>query len=242
MTGGDGGTALRPAADPARLDALERQLRARFDVVETPVAVGDRAVPLLRPRSADDLISEADFVADERLPYWADVWPSSTVLARHVGGLWGGGRPLLELGCGLGLVSSSAAARGFDVLATDYYEDALRFAELNVGRTTGTALRTRHVDWRELPHDLPLFDVVLASDVLYEPAYASLVANVLARTLAPRGEAWVADPGRVATGMFLDEVARRGIQLERARAAQALLGRRRRSSAAPTRPRAGRGG
>jgi predicted nicotinamide N-methyase len=102
------------------------------------------------------------------------------------------------------------------VLATDYYEDALRFAELNVGRVTGTALRTLHLDWRALPADLPRFDVVLASDVLYEPAYAELVAEVFARTLGPRGEGWVADPGRVATGLFIDEVARRGIQLERA--------------------------
>ena len=39
---------------------------------------------------------------------------------------------------------------------------------------------------------------------------------MFARTLAPRAEGWVADPGRVATGMFLDECARRGIQLERA--------------------------
>ncbi len=214
MSGGGEGT--RDGVDAERMAALERELRTRFDVVETPVPVGDDQVTLLRPRSADALISEEDFVADERLPYWADVWPSSTVLARHVRSLRGGRRRLVELGCGLGLVSAHAALAGFDVLATDYYEDALRFAELNVARVAGVPLRTRLLDWRALPADLPRFDLVIASDVLYEPGYAALVAEVFARTLAPRGEGWVADPGRVATGLFLDECARRGIQLERA--------------------------
>jgi len=211
---GTAGDAADDAADDA---AVERDLRARFDVVEGTVRVAGRDVTLLRPRSADALISEADFVNDERLPYWADVWPSSIVLAGHVAAMRGTGRRLLELGCGLGLVAAHAARAGFDVLATDYYEDALRFAALNVRRVAGVAPATLHLDWRALPAELPRFDIVLASDVLYEPAYAELVADVLARTLAPRGEAWIADPGRLAAGMFVDECARRGIQLERAR-------------------------
>ena len=197
--------------------ALERDLRARFDVEETVVRVAGADVALLRPRNADALISEADFVRDERLPYWADVWPSSLVLAAHVAAMRGTGRRLLELGCGLGLVASQAVRTGFEVLASDYYDDALRFAALNVRRITGVTPATRNLDWRALPSDLPRFDVVLASDVLYEPSYAALVADVFARTLGPRGEGWVADPGRVATGMFVDECARRGIQIERAR-------------------------
>jgi predicted nicotinamide N-methyase len=196
--------------------ALERDLRAGFDVVETTVRVAGRDVSLLRPRSADELISEADFVRDERLPYWADVWPSSLVLAAHVAAMRGGGRRLVELGCGLGLVAAHAARAGFDVLATDYYEDALRFAALNGRRVAGAPTATRYLDWRDLPADLPRFDLVVASDVLYEPSYAGLVADVFARTLGPRAEGWVADPGRMAAGMFVDECGRRGIQIERA--------------------------
>ena len=207
------GTLGGRAADAA---ALEAELRARFEVEEATVRVGGRERTLLRPRSADDLISEEDFARDERLPYWADVWPSSTALAAHVATMRGFGRPLLELGCGLGLVAAHAVEAGYDVLASDYYEDAMRFAAVNVRRLTGRPLRTRHLDWRALPADLPRFDVVIASDVLYEPSYAALVSEVIARTLAPRGEGWVADPGRVATGLFLDECARRGLQYERA--------------------------
>ena len=41
----------------------------------------DGSVSLLHPASAEDLINEQDFERDERLPYWADKWPSSFVLA-----------------------------------------------------------------------------------------------------------------------------------------------------------------
>lgn len=197
-------------------DPRETALRARFDVAETEIAVRDEVVCLLRPESADALISEAEFAVDERLPYWADVWPSSIVLAGHVRALPGEGRTLLELGCGLGLVATGATRAGFDVLATDYYEDALRFAELNVERNAGRPLRAMHLDWRALPDELPRFDVVVASDVLYELKYAELVADIVRRTLKPDGEGWIADPGRLASGPFLDECARRGIQHETA--------------------------
>ncbi|HEU4631550.1 MAG TPA: methyltransferase domain-containing protein [Gemmatimonadaceae bacterium] len=200
----------------ADLAAREAALRAAFDVVDSEVMVAGETIHLLRPARADLLISEEDFARDERLPYWADIWPSSTALATHVRGLHGAGRQYLELGCGLGLACAAAAAAGFTVTASDYYDDALRFTEFNVLRHAGVLPATRNLDWRDLPDDLPRYDVVVASDVLYERPYAELVADVLARTLAPEGEAWVADPGRIAVGLFLDECARRGLQMERA--------------------------
>ena len=41
---------------------------------------------LASPRSAEELINEADFARDERLPYWADVWPSAIAMARALPG------------------------------------------------------------------------------------------------------------------------------------------------------------
>ncbi|NUO64787.1 MAG: class I SAM-dependent methyltransferase [Gemmatimonadaceae bacterium] len=185
---------------------LEESLRRRFRVVETPIEVGGRTIALLHPASAEELISEADFDRDERLPYWAEPWPSSFVLAREmVAERWGAGRgrSLLELGCGAGLVTTAAAMAGFDVTASDYYEDALRFARLNAWRAAGREVRPLLLDWRALPQLLPRYDFVVAADVLYERPYAELVARAVARTLAPRGLAIVADPGRVAASAFV---------------------------------------
>ena len=195
--------------------SLETTLRRRFRVAESPIALGEREVDLLHPASADDLISEEDFIRDERMPYWAEPWPSGLVLASTIAAWQGHGRRLLELGCGAGLVAVAASLAGFDVTATDYYDDALGFAWLNVWRTTHRAIDTRMVDWRAMPDDLRAFDVVIASDVLYEKHYAALVAAAIARTLSPTGVAVVADPGRVATPSFLEHVTTEGLRVAR---------------------------
>ncbi|HEY2849021.1 MAG TPA: class I SAM-dependent methyltransferase, partial [Gemmatimonadaceae bacterium] len=158
-------------------------LDGRFALARQNVAVGATEVTLETPRSADELINETDFARDERLPYWAEVWPASTALAGLAATLDGSGKRALELGCGVGLVTIGALRAGFDVLATDYYEDALLFARRNGLRATGREPRTRHVDWRAFPADLGRFDVVLASDVLYEREYATLVADAIVASL-----------------------------------------------------------
>jgi len=195
----------------AEIDELEATLERRFRTARTPATVAGEPVELLHPANADDLISEDDFVQDDRLPYWADIWPSSQALAERVARLGGSGRRAVEFGCGIGLVLTAAARAGYEALATDYYEDALLFARVNVWRNAGAAIGTRYVDWRALPDDLGKFDLVLASDVLYERQYGVLMAEAFARALAPGGAAILADPGRLARDDFLAEASRRGL-------------------------------
>jgi predicted nicotinamide N-methyase len=120
---------------------------------------------------------------------------------------------VLELGCGAGLVATVAAVAGFRVCATDYYEDALRFTELNVAEETGLVPETRLVDWRKIPTDLGRFDLVVGSDVLYERIYGRLVAKAIDMTLARNGEAVIADPGRIAADEFVYAARARGLAL-----------------------------
>ncbi|HEX4684931.1 MAG TPA: methyltransferase domain-containing protein [Gemmatimonadaceae bacterium] len=197
----------------SRLEALDASLRRRFRVVQTSIAIGGRALSILHPASAEDLIDEQDFERDERLPYWAELWPSSRVLAQSVLDMDGDGRPLLELGCGAGLVATCAALAGFRVVASDYYEDAPRFARVNAWRNGGRAIKGLLLDWRALPARLPRFDCVVASDVLYERPYGALVAQVIGRTLTRAGVAWVADPGRVGRESFLEALHENGLIL-----------------------------
>jgi predicted nicotinamide N-methyase len=191
---------------------LREDLVRRFRTTTRDLEVAGRTVSLLMPANADELISEADFDRDERLPYWADLWPSARILAEELAVMRLRGQRVLELGCGLGVVAMGAVLGGAEVTATDYYEDAPRFALVNVAAATGTRNATRMVNWEDMPADLGKFDVVLASDVLYEHRYASLVANAIATTLVRGGEAIVADPGRIALQEFLDECSRRGLE------------------------------
>jgi predicted nicotinamide N-methyase len=195
--------------DETRAADLEKSLRRRFRVVESTIEIAGDAIEILHPASAEELINEADFERDERLPYWAELWPSARILAERVAQEEAAGRTLLELGCGAGLVSTCASLSGFGVCASDYYEDALRFAFVNAWRNGAGAIETAHIDWRSPPGSTGRFDRVVASDVLYEQPYGPLVARVIAATLARDGVALVADPGRVAVDPFvkaLDEV------------------------------------
>ena len=195
---------------------LRERLTRQFRTTVSDVPVGKASFELLHPANADDLISEADYVKDERLPYWADIWPSSRVLAERVGGIRAAGRQLLELGCGMGLVASAAARAGFEVMATDYYEDALLFTQVNVFRNAGVIPETRYVDWRAFPKDLEWFDHVIASDVLYEREYAPLLAAAFAQTLSGRGLGIVADPGRIGVEDFLSACSQHSLDVKRA--------------------------
>ncbi|HST67421.1 MAG TPA: hypothetical protein VLM05_19770, partial [Mycobacteriales bacterium] len=52
---------------------------AAADVVEEVLVLGGRETRLLRPRSGDALLDEVlaeNDPADERLPFWAELWPS----------------------------------------------------------------------------------------------------------------------------------------------------------------------
>jgi predicted nicotinamide N-methyase len=195
------------------LASLEASLSRRFRVVETPVRMLDRVLSILHPASAEDLIDEKDFERDERLPYWAELWPSARVLGEWILGMRGDGRTLLELGCGAGLVATCAALAGYDVTVSDYYDDAMLFAQVNAHRNAAPVPHTVSIDWRNLPPDLLRFDVVAASDVLYERAYGPFVAHAIAAALAPNGVAWLADPGRVARETFVRALGPVGLKV-----------------------------
>ncbi len=176
------------------------------DLVEEVVAVKGRDLRLLRPRDAEALLSDEAFDREEFLPYWAELWPSSLALARSVAARALRGARTLELGCGLGLPSIAAALAGGRVLATDWSPDAVAMTAANAERNDA-ALETLVCSWTEpgpLLERAP-WDLVLASDVLYEARNGEALLPLLPR-LGP--EVWLADPGRVAAGRFLEAAAR----------------------------------
>ena len=207
-------------ADLAELEGQELvdALEQRFTTSVAQVDAGSRTFSILRPRNSDDLIREEDFVKDERLPYWADIWPASTILAAHLVSLADSGRPRtarrgLELGCGVGLVTTAAMIAGYEMLATDYYTDALAFTRANAWRELGKSPETEMIDWRAFPADVVGFDLILASDVLYEKEYALLLPGIFKRALAPGGMVILADPGRIGVPEFMDECRYTGLSI-----------------------------
>ncbi len=189
-----------------------RRSSVAFASTETRVDLVDRGrSSILHPASADDLINEEDFDPRRAASLLGRLWPSSRVLAARASRGERRGPIALELGCGAGLVSTCASLAGFDVVASDYYEDALRFARVNANRNAGRDIGTRLLDWRDIAHDIGRFDVVVASDVLYERPYGTLVASTFDRLLARDGFALMADPGRISRDDFLNSLEPLGL-------------------------------
>ena len=187
----------------------------RFAPVERIIDVRGAVYRLWHPPDVDALIDVAAFEADERIPYWAQVWESALVLAEDLSCVDGAGKSFLELGCGLGLPAIVASRQGFSATASDYEEAALEGVRYNAARNGATGLATLVLDWRRLPADLPRHDLVVAADVLYEKHHATALAAAVAHSLAAGGEAWVADPGRARAVEFEPAARAAGLTVAR---------------------------
>jgi len=143
------------------------------------IAIGGVTLELERPADPEALLDEEAFGDDEFMPYWAELWPAGLALAEALPADLGGVR-VVELGCGLGVPSLVAAARGAEVTAVDWAADAIDLVRKNAASNSLllTAVRT---DWRAFDGT---FDLVLAADVLYEQRNVEPLAD-LVRRLAP---------------------------------------------------------
>jgi predicted nicotinamide N-methyase len=168
-------------------------------------------VELMRPPDAEALISEESFEHEEFLPYWAELWASAVALAHDVSIRSLRGRRTLELGCGLGLPSIAAARAGGRVLATDWSPDAVSATAVNAERND-VEIETLQCAWDEADAIVARapWQLVIASDVLYERRNVDQLLDLLPRLVDERGLVLLADPGRVQSERFLLTAADEG--------------------------------
>jgi predicted nicotinamide N-methyase len=173
-------------------------------VIAERIALPGGEIDLLRPPDAEALLSEEAFEHEEFLPYWAELWASAVALAHDISLRSLRGKRTVELGCGLGLPSIAAARAGGRVLATDWSQDALEAtagnAELN-----GVTVETLRCAWAQpdaIVERAP-WQLVLASDVLYERRNAAQLLELLPRLVDETGLVLLADPGRAPAEDFL---------------------------------------
>jgi len=162
--------------------------------------VGAVELTIARPDEPDALLDEQAFADDEFMPYWAELWPAGLALADALPDELAGLR-VVELGCGLGIPSLVAAARGAEVTAVDWAAEAIELLGANAARNN-VVLDAVHADWREFDGR---FDLALAADVLYEPRNVDPLVDLLSR-VAPRAVVGLA--GRPYELEFLERVRR----------------------------------
>ena len=132
------------------------------------------------------------------------VWNAGALLAEHMATRLGpsffAGKRVLELGCGTGLPGIVAARLGASKLVlTDGTKEVIARAELNAAanlKGMPVAVSSMQLNWGEVTgKELGTFDVLLASDVLYQAAGWRPFAQTAGELLAPNGVVLVAEAG-----------------------------------------------
>ena len=211
---GKAGHLMRANHGPASLPGLRARIERRYAVAEELVALRPGLdVHFLRAADPDAVLDEATAEEDrggrQVLPYWAEVWESARVLADSFA-TPPAANPLrvLDLGCGMGLAGTCAAAAGHRVLLADLETPALLFARYNAVRSAADprSVRVRRVDWRA--DDLgERFDLIVGADVLYDRAEWPFLLEFWRRHLAAGGKVLLGEPGRQTGREFTDQLA-----------------------------------
>ncbi|NTU68020.1 MAG: methyltransferase domain-containing protein [Chlorobiaceae bacterium] len=196
----------------AELLRLHDELAAEYDLREVPYRFGESGFSFLSVLDSYALLDRIDpeeFVKDEQMPYWAEIWPAAVTLSHVImEELDIEGKSVIELGAGVGMASVAAARRGAKVLCTDYSTEALRFVVYNALRN-GVSLDTGRLDWRMVRND-EKFDFVIAADVLYERVNLLPIITAIESLLKEGGAAYIADPRRRLAEQFIELVRENG--------------------------------
>lgn len=141
-------------------------------------------------------------------PYWSRIWPSAFALAawlcKHPQLVTG--KQVLELAAGIGLPSLCIAPITRQVVASDYLPEAVALLQRNAEHLGRANFVARLLDWNKLPEDLST-EVLLLSDVNYDPSDFPKLIAVLTRFLRQGVMVILATPQRIMGAAFIDAVA-----------------------------------
>lgn len=150
-----------------------------------------------RQQFADaDGASERAGISSATWSIFGQLWPSGWALAQRVARIPVEGVRILELGCGLALSSLVLARRGAAITASDHHPLARVFLAANARRNGVPAPAFVDLQWADPAPGLDGFDLIIASDVLYERGHAELVAGAIERLASAQARIIVTDPGR----------------------------------------------
>jgi predicted nicotinamide N-methyase len=191
------------------------KLRLRYQTIE--LAGGDIHLRTLRDNqqfSDDDGEAEALGISSAIWPLFGIVWESGKVLAKLMASENIEGLRILEVGCGIGLASLVLKQRGADITATDYHPEAGAFLAEN-GRLNGfLPIQFTRTGWADLDDDLGKFDLIVGSDLLYEPGCVALLSEYIRRHCNEDCRVIMLDPKRGHLGNFTSAMMAMGFNVD----------------------------
>ncbi len=177
------------------------------------VPLDHRSVSLQIPADPDQMLEDA--LAGEACgnrntdPYWGLLWDAAPRTARLIlSRKWTAKAKALELGCGVGLAGIAGLMAGMDVTFSDLVPSAVQMAQENAALNGFPDAAGLVVDWLCPP---PVsFDVLLASDVLYDSANHAPLLQTIEAMLNTDGCVWIGDAGRANAPKFIDQAQKSG--------------------------------
>lgn len=148
---------------------------------------------------------------------FGQLWPASKVLSRVVKHIDIDNRRILELGCGLGLPSLVLQSRGADITASDHHPLSEPFLDYNAALNRLPDIPYLDLPWDENSPEAGKFDLIVGSDILYEPDHAGLLASVIQRLAATRAKVLITCPGRGYRNRFSRLLQAMGFELTETR-------------------------
>lgn len=174
----------------------------RFSLVQKKIVLEETEIIVFVPDESQ--VKEAYQKGEIEFPYWSQVWPAAIALAQFLlqHPEYTLGKNVLEIGAGLGLPSLVAAQTAATVLCTDHAPDAVAIAHASAQRLQLQNFRSVVLDWNTFPNDVTA-DVLLLSDINYEPAALATLLALTKRFLENNAVVMLSTPQRMMAKEFI---------------------------------------
>lgn len=155
-------------------------------------------------------VAERLGISSATWPLFGVVWPAGLILAEIMSRFPIAGKRILEVGCGIAVASIVIHQQGGDITASDIHPLAGPFLVKNIALNHFPPIKFQSGNWLTENPLLGKFDLIIGSDVLYEPAHPDLLSRFIARHSSDEVEVIIVDPGRGHHGRFTREMAALG--------------------------------
>ncbi len=159
-------------------------------------------------------VAEQLGISSASWPLFGVIWPSGKVLAHLMQDYAIEGLRIMEVGCGIALASLVLNYRQADITATDCHPEAEAFLRRNVSLNDGASIPFVRTGWGDEDQRLGRFDLIVGSDLLYEPDHVDLLARFIDAHANRHCKVIIVDPGRGRRTRFNRAMADRGYTLE----------------------------
>lgn len=141
-------------------------------------------------------------------PYWSQIWPAAIALAQFIEEQpqYIQNKEVLELAAGLGLPSFVAANFAKQVICTDYLPEIITVLEKSVEHNKFNNVKCDLLDWNNINPSFSSAEVVLMSDVNYNPTDFKTLLQVFKNFLSSGATLILSTPQRLMAKSFVEQL------------------------------------